>query len=369
MDEFHTFTGFELSQGHVEDGILQYCNFSTLQEEIDNPFSDLSMGSISNRNSLGSSFVEELLGELREENDGTVTPTESEKLQFLQPQQSINSMCTSDDDSWSTTSSAPSSPTSSDGGYVSLDECPPSLTEILDPADFNALLDSLTATLPGELLFSTELLDDACFNLSKCTKDVIYHDKHSIDSLRTISNSKNEEGKIEKPEISYIELVAKAIMASSENSVLLADIYRWIEDNFPYYKYTKNSWRNSIRHNLSVNECFVKSKRVKNGRGFYWSIHSSCINAFKEGDFDRRKARRQVQQCNREFSSTLAQLHHMQSRCSSNTSTNTTNPGTYQSICTDSSGGTGLFIPASTSIRVTSHHSLDSYPKQHNNFY
>ena len=244
MAEFDTFIDFEFSQGHVEDRILQYCNFSTLQDDIDNPFSDLSVESSSDQNSLGSYFVEELLCELREEGDGKLRTTEYDDLSFLQPKPTVTPICTSDDDSWSTSSSGPSSPTSSDGGYVSLDECPPSLTEILDPADFNALLDTLTTSLPGELLFSRELLDDACFNLSRCTKEVLVHDIYSSDSSLTTSNSQNEESKCEKPEISYIELVAKAIMASPENSVLLADIYRWIEDNFPYYKYTKNVTKN-----------------------------------------------------------------------------------------------------------------------------
>lgn len=193
---------------------------------------------------------------------------------------------------------------SADEGIDSLENCFASINEVLNPEDFSALLDSLADAVPDNLL-SSAVLGDACLNLSYCTSN-------QPTELKTHSTRiEKYEHNLEKPDISYIELVAKAIMSSPDNSILLADIYKWIEEQYPYYKTTKNSWRNSIRHNLSVNECFVKSKRVKSGRGFYWSIHSSCIDAFKNGDYDRRKARRQVQQCNRAFTSAFEELQHI----------------------------------------------------------
>jgi Forkhead domain len=58
--------------------------------------------------------------------------------------------------------------------------------------------------------------------------------------------------------------------------------------NFP------NRWRNSIRHNLSLNDCFVKAGRSANGKGHYWAIHPANLDDFKKGDFRRRKAQRKV---------------------------------------------------------------------------
>jgi hypothetical protein len=258
------------------------------------------------QSTLGSDLVEELLGELKDQSRNESDVPECD-VPFLQLEPISPKSCLSDESLWSSSLSDASSSISDDDGYISLDQCPASLTEALDPEDFNTLLNSLTSSLPHDLLFSSNILDGACQNLSQCAQ-------------KNINSSSSDSICPKKPDISYIELVAKAIMSSPDNSVLLGDIYKWIEDNFPYYKCTKNSWRNSIRHNLSVNECFVKSKRVKNGRGFFWSIHSSCIDAFRDGDFDRRKARRQVQQCNRAFSSAFSELQNLQQNCIINSS-------------------------------------------------
>ena len=65
-------------------------------------------------------------------------------------------------------------------------------------------------------------------------------------------------------------------------------------DNVPFYNNNEKSWRNSIRHNLSHNECFVKIGRSDKGKGNYWSIHQDCIEEFAKGDFRRRNARRRA---------------------------------------------------------------------------
>lgn len=97
-----------------------------------------------------------------------------------------------------------------------------------------------------------------------------------------------------KPQHSYIGLIAIAILSSPESKLVLSDIYQYILDNYPYFRTRGPGWRNSIRHNLSLNDCFVKSGRSANGKGHYWAIHPANQEDFKKGDFRRRKAQRKV---------------------------------------------------------------------------
>jgi hypothetical protein len=85
-----------------------------------------------------------------------------------------------------------------------------------------------------------------------------------------------------------------AILSNAEQKMVLSDIYQHILDNYPYFRNRGPGWRNSIRHNLSLNDCFVKSGRSANGKGHYWAIHPANLEDFKKGDFRRRKAQRKV---------------------------------------------------------------------------
>lgn len=97
-----------------------------------------------------------------------------------------------------------------------------------------------------------------------------------------------------KPPYSYVALISMAIQSCNEKRLTLNGIYDFITKNFPYYRNRENQgWRNSIRHNLSLHECFMKlpAKGGKNGKSHYWVLDPNHEVMFEEGNYRRRRRR------------------------------------------------------------------------------
>lgn len=78
--------------------------------------------------------------------------------------------------------------------------------------------------------------------------------------------------------LSYADLITKAIESTPDKRLTLSQIYDWMVRSVPYFKDKGDSnssagWKNSIRHNLSLHSRFIRVQNEGTGKSSWWMIN------------------------------------------------------------------------------------------------
>uniref|UniRef100_W5LEM5 Forkhead box N1 n=1 Tax=Astyanax mexicanus TaxID=7994 RepID=W5LEM5_ASTMX len=108
-------------------------------------------------------------------------------------------------------------------------------------------------------------------------------------SYQSLSSQTSQESPAQtlypKPIYSYSILIFMALRNSRTGSLPVSEIYSFMTEHFPYFKTAPDGWKNSVRHNLSLNKCFEKVEN-KNGnssrKGCLWALNPAKVEKMQE---------------------------------------------------------------------------------------
>uniref|UniRef100_A0A8C5HYS9 Forkhead box protein P1-B-like n=1 Tax=Gouania willdenowi TaxID=441366 RepID=A0A8C5HYS9_GOUWI len=97
-----------------------------------------------------------------------------------------------------------------------------------------------------------------------------YSEKYNMPISPDLSQNKEFYMNAEvRPPFTYASLIRQAILESPEKQLTLNEIYNWFTRMFAYFRRNAATWKNAVRHNLSLHKCFV---RVENVKGAVWTV-------------------------------------------------------------------------------------------------
>merc|ERR1711953_111030 len=127
-------------------------------------------------------------------------------------------------------------------------------------------------------------------NSTSNKKKLLVHQKTNAHKLAEYHNRmlkeidyKNDDDA--KPPYSYAALICLS-MKDTKKKMTLSQIYKWIRDNFAYYRKADKSWQVRKRHLLSLNKCFKKINRTKEepGKGGFWMLDPQYLQQDSTSD-------------------------------------------------------------------------------------
>lgn len=104
-------------------------------------------------------------------------------------------------------------------------------------------------------------------------QNILQHQKYAHDKNK--ENGSPGAKIFPKPVFSYSCLIAMALRNSDQGSLPVSEIYKYMQSRFPYFKTAPDGWKNSVRHNLSLNKAFCKLERpdgTSQRKGCLWSL-------------------------------------------------------------------------------------------------
>uniref|UniRef100_A0A8C4WVF1 Fork-head domain-containing protein n=1 Tax=Eptatretus burgeri TaxID=7764 RepID=A0A8C4WVF1_EPTBU len=161
---------------------------------------------------------------------------------------------------------------------------PPNTTSMLGKASPDSMLPRMSATplTPATTPSSISPLLSPHGTLSQAGVSRRRHsEKFTYPLIDLTQNQEFYENADVRPPFTYASLIREAILETGDRQLTLNEIYNWFTRRFAFFRHNTATWKNAVRHNLSLHKCFI---RVENVKGAVWTVD--------EQEFQKRKPQR-----------------------------------------------------------------------------